>query len=265
MPIPRIRPYSFEADTGLADNVTSWRLEPRRAVLLVHDMQSHFVSMFDRTAEPVTPSEAPSEVPSAAHAGQLDVAIESIGRLARAARRGGVPVVYTAQPPAQRPVDRALLTDFWGPGPADRQATGIIPQLAPDEGDTVLTKWRYSAFYRSDLGARMAAEGRDQLVITGVYAHIGCLTTALVAFMEGIQVFFVADAMADFGRDDHVMAARYVARRCGQVAATEAVLLVLRGADPDQGAAAFESAALGSAGPGAAGDRVGERVAAGRR
>ncbi len=269
MPIPRIRPYSFEADTGHADNVTSWRLEPRRAVLLVHDMQSHFVSMFDRTAEPVTPSEAPSEapseVPSAAHAGQLDVAIESIGRLARAARRGGVPVVYTAQPPAQRPVDRALLTDFWGPGPADRQATGIIPQLAPDEGDTVLTKWRYSAFYRSDLGARMAAEGRDQLVITGVYAHIGCLTTALVAFMEGIQVFFVADAMADFGRDDHVMAARYVARRCGQVAATEAVLPVLRGADPDQGAAAFESAALGSAGPGAAGDRVGERVAAGRR
>ena len=261
MPIPRIRPYSFEAGTGLADNVTSWRLEPRRAVLLVHDMQSHFVSMFDRTAETV----ARSQTPSAAHAGQLDVAIGSIGRLAGAARSGGVPVVYTAQPPAQRPADRALLTDFWGPGPADRQATGIIPQLAPDKGDTVLTKWRYSAFYRSDLGARMAVEGRDQLVITGVYAHIGCLTTALVAFMEGIQVFFVADAMADFGRDDHVMAARYVARRCGQVAATEAVLPVLRGADPDQGAAAFESAALGSAGPGAAGDRVGARVAAGRR
>lgn len=252
MPIPRIRPYSFDADTGVADNVTSWRLEPHRAVLLVHDMQSHFVSKFDRAADRPAQTASPSEP----HAGQLDVAIGSIGRLAQAARWGAVPVVYTAQPPAQRPVDRALLTDFWGPGPADRRATGIIPQLAPDEGDTVLTKWRYSAFYRSDLGARMAAEGRDQLVITGVYAHIGCLTTALVAFMEGIQVFFVADAMADFGLDDHVMAARYVARRCGQVATTEAVLQALRRADP---------AREPVTGPRAAEGRVGERVAAGRR
>ncbi|STW40715.1 isochorismatase [Klebsiella pneumoniae] len=47
----------------------------------------------------------------------------------------------------------------------------MIAALAPDEDDTVLVKWRYSAFHRSPL--RDAKEtGRDQLIITGVYAHI---------------------------------------------------------------------------------------------
>lgn len=210
MTLPAISSYTVDVAPWLGDNVTSWSLDPTRAVVLVHDMQEHFVGVFER-----------------GDGAQIDLALARIRRLVDAAHRAGVPVVYTAQPPAQDPADRALLTDFWGPGLRDPRAAGIVPDLAPDAGDAVLTKWRYSAFYRSDLAARMAADGRDQLVVTGVYAHIGCLTTALVAFMEGIRVFFAADAMADFGAADHEMATRYVARRCGQAVTTESVLTAL--------------------------------------
>ncbi len=213
MPLPVIAPYLVDDVVGLEANVTDWQLVPNRSAVLVHDMQRHFVQVFE--AGPGT---------------QIELAVVRTARIIACARRAGVPVIYTAQPPSQHPADRALLTDFWGPGLPDPRAAEIIAALAPHPGDTVLTKWRYSAFHRSDLQERLAARGLDQLVLTGVYAHIGCLATALAAFMHGVKTFFVADAMADFSREDHEMASRYVARRCGQVATTEQIVKELGGA-----------------------------------
>ncbi|MFT4192139.1 MAG: isochorismatase family protein, partial [Comamonas sp.] len=130
----------------------------------------------------------------------------------------GVPVFYTAQPVEQPPGDRALLNDFWGPGltqPQFHAQQPVIAELAPRPQDTVLTKWRYSAFQRSDLRERLRAAGRDQLVICGIYAHIGCMATALEAFMQDVQPFLAIDGVADFSEAEHRLAVDYVARRCG--------------------------------------------------
>ena len=62
---------------------------------------------------------------------------------------------------------------------------------------------------------RLAELGRDQLIITGVYAHIGCMTTALEAFMQDIQPFLAIDGVADFSLEEHEMAVRHVSQRCG--------------------------------------------------
>ena len=59
---------------------------------------------------------------------------------------------------------------------------------------------------------------------TGVYAHIGCMTTATDAFMSDIKPFMVADALADFSRDEHLMSLKYVAGRSGRVVMTEELL-----------------------------------------
>ena len=41
------------------------------------------------------------------------------------------------------------------------------------------------------------------------------MLTAAEAFQRDIEVFFIADAIADFSRDRHDMAVDYVAERCG--------------------------------------------------
>ena len=176
-------------------------------------MQRYFVRAFEleRDGQPL---------PDA----QINIAIANIRRLLDAAHAANIPVYYTAQPPRQNPADRRLLTDFWGDGLQDDENAQILDELAPTEADTVLTKWRYSAFVRSPLEEQLKDLGRDQLIIGGIYAHIGCLTTALEAFMRDIQPFMVADALADFTEKEHRMACEYASGRCARVLNTAEVL-----------------------------------------
>lgn len=112
-----------------------------------------------------------------------------------------------------------------GPGLKDEPSiTQIFPKISPQKNDTVLTKWRYSVFKFSPLEQLMRDSGRDQLIICGVYAHIGCLMSAAEAFMLNIQPFLCGDALADFSREEHDMALKYASTRCAQVMTTQQVI-----------------------------------------
>jgi trans-2,3-dihydro-3-hydroxyanthranilic acid synthase len=203
--IPPIDTYPLPTSDDLPANTATWTADPRRAVVLIHDMQRYFVRPF----------------PDA----MRDRIVGNIAALRSACAALGARIAYTAQPGGMTESQRGLLRDFWGPGmrvdPGDRE---VVDALAPADGDWVLTKWRYSAFFRSDLLERMRAEGRDQLILCGVYAHVGVLGTALEAYANDIRTFLVADAIGDFTAADHRLAVDYAARRCAVVATTDAVL-----------------------------------------
>jgi isochorismate hydrolase len=202
--IAPIADYALPTTGDLPTSTAQWTPDPSRAVLLVHDMQRYFLAPFPPSIRN----------PLVRHCASL---------LERSAALG-VPVFYTAQPGGMTEQERGLLKDFWGPGmkvsPLDRE---IIEELAPRPVDQVLTKWRYSAFFRSDLLQQMRDQGRDQLVVCGVYAHIGVLATAIEAFTNDIQSFLVADALGDFSADYHRLALDYAAVRCSVVTTTEEV------------------------------------------
>lgn len=76
--------------------------------------------------------------------------------------------------------------------------------------------------------ARQLAEAkRDQLIVTGVYAHIGITATALEAFQREVQPFLVADAVADFSEAQHWAALIQMADCCASVTLAEEVVRVL--------------------------------------
>jgi isochorismate hydrolase len=200
-PIPA---YPLPTTVDLPANTAQWDLEPHRAVLLVHDMQRYFLAPFPPLIR--------------------DPLVRHCALLRERCAALDVPVFFTAQPGGMSEQQRGLLKDFWGPGmrvdPLDRQ---IVDELAPRPVDRVLTKWRYSAFFRSNLLTLMREQDRDQLIICGVYAHVGVLMTAVEAFTNDIQPFLVADAIGDFSAEQHRMALDYAASRCSVVTTTEEV------------------------------------------
>jgi len=207
MAIPKLQAYALPTASDMPDNKVNWTVDPARAALLIHDMQDYFISFWGDNCP------------------MMEQVVANIAALRQYCKQHNIPVYYTAQPKEQSDEDRALLNDMWGPGlTRSPEQQKIVDALSPDESDTVLVKWRYSAFHRSPLEAQLKATGRNQLIITGVYAHIGCMTTATDAFMRDIQPFMVADALADFSREEHLMALNYVAGRSGRVVMTEELL-----------------------------------------
>ena len=207
MTIQQIADYSMPKRAAYVANRVNWDLNPDRAVLLIHDMQNYFLQFYNLDGP------------------LISTLIRNLIQLREWARKNAVPIVYTAQPYDQPVADRALLNDMWGSGlPATApEQQSIINQLSPGAEDLVLTKWRYSPYNRKDLLDRMHGWNRDQLVIGGIYAHIGCMITAVDAFMNDVQPFLVGDAVADFTLEEHLLALKYVATRCGYVLDTESL------------------------------------------
>ena len=205
--LPTIAPYMPPDEASLPASRAPWRLEKARAALLVHDMQRYFLRPYAPDAEPLLSMKT------------------HIAALIVAARAAGAPVFYTAQIGDQDRRDRGLQADLWGAGmnrTAEHQ--DIVPELAPVDGDFVLVKHRYSAFQRSNLETLMRARGRDQLVVCGVYAHIGCQLTAAEAFQRDIEPFMVADALGDFSPEKHEAALAWAAATCAVVLSARQVL-----------------------------------------
>jgi isochorismate hydrolase len=208
--IPTIEPYPMPRADELPANTAKWTVDPDRTVLLIHDMQRYFLAPFPAGRSPVV---------------ELVANIRSLRDRCAAL---GIPVAYTAQPGGMTDEQRGLLKDFWGPGmtlsPEHRQ---VVAGLEPAEHDHVFTKWRYSAFHKSDLLDVLRRNGRDQLIVCGVFAHVGVLMTAVDAYSNDIETFLVADAVADFSLDHHRLALTYAAERCAVTPMTETVLRAL--------------------------------------
>ncbi|MFB8376337.1 isochorismatase family protein [Paenibacillus taichungensis] len=207
MALPKIQPYAMPVESELPVNKVTWTPDAKRSVLLIHDMQQYFMNAFTAGQSPVV---------------EL---IDHISQLRSKCHELGIPVVYSAQPGGQTPEQRGLQLDFWGAGidggPVQKE---IIEALAPAPQDTFMTKWRYSAFQKTDLFELMQRDGRDQLIVCGIYAHIGCLMTSCEAFMRDIQAFLAADAVADFSVEKHRMALTYAAERCAVTLTTGRLL-----------------------------------------
>jgi len=89
---------------------------------------------------------------------------------------------------------------FWGriasvrSNPAGTTKIEVIPQLAPQPGESVISNWPLGAFSSSNLGQLLREYGVETLVLSGVATDIAVLATTLQAVEMGYSTIVPNDA-----------------------------------------------------------------------
>src|SRR5204863_419424 len=107
-----------------------------------------------------------------------------------------------------------LARDTWG--------TDIVDELAPSEGESVVYKTRFSAFYRTELDELLASWGVKHLIITGCTTSICVESTIRDAFYRDYHCILLEDCAAEpmgrnLSRSNHEATVLLVERIFGSV------------------------------------------------
>ncbi len=214
---------------------------PATTAVIVVDMQNDFGAdggMFQRAGIPI---------------GGIKVVVEPTRRVLVAAREHGMPVVYlkmefaadlsdaggddvpnfikhralgvgdTMTAPDGRE-SRILIKDNWG--------TEILPELAPDPSDIIVSKHRYSGFFGTSLDSILRERGVTSLVFTGCTTSVCVESTLRDAFYRDYHCLLLSDCTAEplgsqFPRGNHEASLLTIEALFGWVSDSAALLSAL--------------------------------------
>jgi nicotinamidase-related amidase len=155
-----------------------------------------------------------------------DVVVKNAAALAEAFRKNGLQVFLVRVTPspdgkdALRPVvDVSMPFQIPPPGWAD-----IVPEIGPKEGDFVITKHQWGAFYGTELDLELRRRGLATIVLCGISTNIGIESTARFAYEYGYNQVFAEDAMAALSAEEHAHAVTKIFPRIGLVRKTGEIL-----------------------------------------
>jgi ureidoacrylate peracid hydrolase len=131
---------------------------------------------------------------------------------------------------------RILVRDTWN--------TEILAELAPEEGDVVLYKHRYSGFYETDLHATLTRLGVTSLIVTGCTTSVCVESTLRDATFRDYHCLLLEDCTAepignDLPRTNHDASLLVIQVLFGRTARSDDLLAAL-------GRAAVPAAAAGT-------------------
>jgi ureidoacrylate peracid hydrolase len=201
------------------------RVAPHRTALLVIDMQKDFCLEGFATARAGRPLAAAQSV------------IPAIASLLVAARAAEILVCH---------IGFWTLLDYGsdsGPWLAQRrratyasdricmagsEGAEFIPDLAPQPGEAVIRKHRYSAFKGTDIGTILRARRIETVVVTGVSTNVCVESTARDAFEDDYYVCVPRDCVASWDAGLHEATLATIDARFGLVSSAGEIAAIWR-------------------------------------
>jgi nicotinamidase-related amidase len=208
--------------------VSAERLDPARTCLLLFDLLEGHVNRDDETRARFRPVIANAEA------------------LLHAARVDDVMVAYAhADHRADRATSARTLRDTdnrlapLGAGDAAERhlpvITGgtpearIVRELAPEPGDYLVPKHRWSAFHGTYLELALRTRGADTLILCGGSTDVGIASTAYAARDLDYNLVIASDACTSPEQDNHAQFMRRIFPRMARVRTTAQILAMLEG------------------------------------
>ena len=151
--------------------------------------------------------------------------VKRAASLAEAFREKGGTVAYVRVEIGEvlRPQVDAPMFDPSAPPPPPI-ASQLVPESGYQEGDLLIVKRQWGAFYGTDLDQQLRRRGIRTIVIGGIATNFGVESTARAAFDRGYALIFVEDAMASFSAEMHDFAVQHIFKRMGRVRTSVEVL-----------------------------------------
>lgn len=146
--------------------------------------------------------------------GMVPTVLPRMHRLIEAARSVKVPVIYIKMcnlpdPESLSPtrlrfmVLKGKLSPEQTVCPLGSWGAEILPEIAPQPGDIVVQKWRYSAFTGTPLDQILRSYGIQSVVLCGTTTSVCVESTARDAFQNDYYVVLPTDCVADVRHDWH--------------------------------------------------------------
>jgi nicotinamidase-related amidase len=142
----------------------------------------------------------------------LQAIVPTVVRLQQTFRQRGLPIFQTVEghrpdladcPPSKYQRGQVSLR-IGDPGPMGRilvlgePGNAIIPALAPQPGETVITKPGKGAFYNTNLEFLLKTQNISHLIVAGVTTEVCVQTTLREANDRGYECLLVEDATASY-------------------------------------------------------------------
>jgi maleamate amidohydrolase len=164
-------------------------------------------------------------------------AVAVIKKLITAARRKGVPIIYTTgvrrddgwDQGAWAFKNKRVTSDYMGLQPNRLKSNVIVPDIAPGPQDIVIGKQKPSAFCGTPLLGYLVQLRCDSVLVTGTTTS-GCVrATAVDAFSANFRVGVVEDGCADRSQISHAVTLLDLNAKYADVVASDEVVAYIGG------------------------------------
>jgi nicotinamidase-related amidase len=169
-------------------NTHEMQLNPKKAALLVIDMQDFFLD----PSSPTFTCGGPA-------------ILRNIKNLIKAFRTAKRPVIFTRHVHHPGGLDAGIMGWWWeGMCLEGNTDSEIHKDLKPLPEEKTILKHRYSSFYNTDLETILRCQNIEDIVISGIMTNMCCESTARDAYYRDYRVFFLADGTGSINEEMHL-------------------------------------------------------------